>query len=95
MTFTLIGEIKELNKTDNTYTTSDTAEASYLMNHGVQFVRIEKFDNDPKASIVLKEIIQGQINDLLLRWNNSTEKSFFLKYKWMLKQVAPKNGNNL
>jgi hypothetical protein len=77
------------------YKTSDTAEASYLMNHDVQFVRVEKFDNDPKASIVLKEIIRGQINDLLLRWDASTERAFFLKYKWILKQVAPKNGNNL
>jgi hypothetical protein len=76
--------------TTETYTTSDTAESAYLMNHGVQFVRVERFDNDPKANIVLKEIIEGQINDLLLRWHESSDYSFFLKYKWALKQVAPK-----
>ena len=76
-----------------TYKTSDTAEASYLMNHDIQFIGVEKYDNDPKASIVLKEGWTGQINDLLLRWNDSIEKSFFLKYKYILKQVAPKNGN--
>jgi len=80
---------------NKTYVTSDTAEASFLLSHDVRFIRIEKVDNDPKVNIVLEEIMDGQIGDLLLRWGNGScaEKSFFLKYKWVLKQVAPKNGN--
>jgi len=80
---------------NRTYTTSDTAEASFLISHNVKFIRVERIDNDPKVNIVLEETFDGQIGDLLLKWGNCDEKSFFLKYKWMLKQVAPKNGNNL
>jgi hypothetical protein len=78
------------------YTTSDTAEAAYLMAHGAQFIKVEKNNNDPKVSIILEETDEVKIGDLLIRWDlcNCFEKSFFLKYKWLLRQVAPKNGNN-
>jgi hypothetical protein len=81
---------------NKTYITSDTAEASYLMAHDVQFVKIVEYDHDNKKGIELQEVIEGQIADLLLAWGNGhcPEKAFFLKYKWILKQVAPKNNGN-
>jgi hypothetical protein len=77
------------------YTTSDTAEASYLMAHGVRFLRTEKDPMDEKTNIVLEETTTGQIGDLLLDWQNKQcpEYAFFLKYKFLLKKVMNGNGN--
>jgi hypothetical protein len=68
---------------------------AYLLSHDVKFMRIIEYPNDNKKAMELEENFAGQIGDLLLRWENGScaEKSFFLKYKWVLKQVAPKNGN--
>jgi hypothetical protein len=83
------------NETPNTYITSDTAEASFLMAYDIKFIKTIEYANDPKKSIVLED--DGRINDLLLIWgdnvNKCRERIFFLKNKWLLKQVAPKNGN--
>jgi hypothetical protein len=80
---------------NKTYTTSDTAESAYLIAHGIQFKSVEKDKSDPKVTIVLEERTEGEIGELLIPWDmgDCPEKNFFLKYKWLLRQVAPKNGN--
>lgn len=77
-----------------TYTTSDTAEAAYLMSHGVRFLRTEKDPVSKICDIILEESTSGQIGDLLLDWQNKQcpECAFFLKYKFLLKKVM--NGND-
>jgi hypothetical protein len=73
------------------YSTTDTAEAAFLMAHGMKFVRTEKVPNDPKMDIILEEITEGQSGELLMEWDNHcAEKQFFLKYKFLLKRVVPR-----
>jgi len=73
------------------YSTSDTAEAAYLMAHGIKFKYVEKDATDPKEkkTIILENTIDNLIGELLLDWDakQCPEMSFFLKYKWLLKQV--------
>lgn len=80
--------------TTKPYTTSDTAEASYLMAHGVRFIRVEKDHLDEKCTIILEESSEGQIGTLLCDWDNKQcpEYAFFMKYKFVLKKVMNGNG---
>jgi hypothetical protein len=83
-----------LTVTTKPYSTSDTAEAAYLMAHGVRVLRTEKNPLDKISTIFLQETRGGQIGDLLLDWSNKQcpEYAFFLKYKFLLKKVM--NGDS-
>jgi hypothetical protein len=75
------------------YTTSDTAEAAYLMANGAKFVRTEKDILEDKSNIILEGGYAEQIDELLPDWKNKQcpEYDFFMKYKFLLKKVM--NGN--
>jgi hypothetical protein len=74
-----------------TYSTTDTAEAAFLMAHGMKFIKTERVAGDSKMDIILEEISEGQSGDLLMQWDDhSPEKAFFLKYKFLLKRVVPR-----
>ncbi len=75
------------------YSTSDTAEAAYLMANGVKFIRAELDKLNNNYNIILEGGYPEQIDELLPDWKNKqcTEYDFFMKYKFLLKKVM--NGN--